>query len=90
MRSYVATDQINQECIKISLFGDINFQYINLKIYIHKVINPNLEPYNAQQASGRLLHDPTDNKLFFGVGDFKLPFTQDQPGEYGKLFLLIY
>ena len=68
--------------------GDINFQYIEFEnLYsTQSCINPNLEPYNAQQASGRLLHSPTDNKLFFGVGDFKnFHLPQDQHSEYGKV-----
>ncbi|RPG63312.1 MAG: hypothetical protein CBD98_000940 [Flavobacteriaceae bacterium TMED238] len=83
------TDQINQECIKMSIIvGDINFQYIEFEnLYSTEgCINPNIEPYNAQQASGRLLHSPTSNKLYFGVGDFKnFRLPQDQGSEYGKI-----
>lgn len=83
------TDQINQECIKMSIIvGEVNFEYIEFEnLYSTKsCINPNIEPYNAQQASGRLLHSPTNNKLFFGVGDFKnFHLPQDKYSEYGKI-----
>lgn len=83
------TDQVNQECIKMSIIvGDVNFEYIEFEnLYsTQSCINPNIEPYNAQQASGRLLHSPTNNKLFFGVGDFKnFHLPQDPFSEYGKI-----
>ena len=68
--------------------GDINFQYIEFEnLYSTWCINPNLEPYNAQQASegySQLIIN------YFGVGDFKnFHLPQDQHSEYEKC-LLIY
>ena len=83
------TDQINQKCVKMSIIvGDINLQYIEFeKLYsTQDCIDPNTEPYNAQQASGRLLYNDSSNKLFFGVGDFKkFQLPQDNKSEYGKI-----
>ena len=83
------TEQINQECVKMSIIvGDINFQYIEFEnFYSTKdCVDPNVEPYNAQQASGRMLHIASDNKLLFAVGDFKkFNLPQDQDSEFGKV-----
>tara|TARA_B100001093_G_C26793405_1_gene1000012 strand:- start:44 stop:1372 length:1329 start_codon:yes stop_codon:yes gene_type:complete len=83
------TEQINQKCLKMSIIvGDINLQYIEFeKLYsTQDCIDPNTEPYNAQQASGRLLHNESSNKLFFGVGGFKkFQLPQDSKSEYGKV-----
>ncbi len=83
------TDQINDKCLKMSIIvGDINLQYIEFeKLYsTQECIDINTEPYNAQQASGRLLYNESSNKLFFGVGDFKkFQLPQDSNSEYGKV-----
>ena len=83
------TEQINQGCVKMSIIvGDINFQYIEFEnFYSTKdCVDPNVEPYNAQQASGRMLHIASDNKLLFAVGDFKkFDLPQDQDSEFGKI-----